>query len=152
MLDDYRSRLVAVCFMLAACAGSTDPTHGDPWVGSWNLVTVNGLPVPASIGTTVIVHRSLLVLSSTLGPNDVSGDDAWTDSTLSYAACPAGTAPGSLCDDSGGFIGTWVANGATLTAGTNNPLGHAPGTIIFVKQNDGTLLRTDGGLTEVYSR
>jgi len=131
-----------------SCKESTKPP--DPWVGTWHLVSVDSVATPANV--TLNGYKSLVVLRTL----DVwsRGTGIWTDSTLSASACDLHPPPSGMCNASGSSLFSWTAVGDTLsfvrTLGTS--IGPVANWKTFVKQADGTLLKTDDNQTEVYRR
>lgn len=131
-----------------SCTDSTKPQ--DPWVGKWQLVSVDSVALPANVTingfASLVVFRTLDVWSG--------GTGIWTDSTLSASTCPLRKPPSGMCNASGSSLFSWTVVGDTLT------FVRTPGTVIgyvangktFVKQADGALLKTDDYQTELYRR
>jgi hypothetical protein len=136
---------------LAACgSSSSSPTApaADPWVGTWTLVSVNGVPVPADVTvlgySTRVVSRTL-TLTATVA--------IWKDSSLSALLCP-GSNKVTMCNASGAALMTWTATDSKLVAAVNPSTvsGYVVALKTFQKQSDGTLLKTDDSQTEIYRR
>jgi len=147
-----RLALVMVGAVLAlGCKDSTKPQ--DPWVGTWHLVTVDSVAVPASLQIDSFAAR---VVQKTL---DVyaGGQGIWTDSSFwAGAGCDRGfnATPSTMCNTSGMTLFTWKAVADTLTTARvfGSSLGYVRPVMTFVKQKDGSLLMADGIQTEVYRR
>lgn len=147
--------LLAFAFELAACGAAADgtgPSAQDPsWAGTWTLISVNGTSVPAD---ATIAGYSERVVSRTLSLQLV-GTGIWKDSTLSALLCvPASANKTTECNGSGFAQVTWTVSGSTLTMLANpaQVTGYVVPVKKFVKQADGTLLKTDDDQTEVYRR
>ena len=117
------------------------------WVGSYTLVSDQGQPPGATISVlgypTQVFWRSFGLIAD--------GRGVWGDSTMSALNCPAGTV--AMCSKSGTASVAWVANDATtlvLVSSVSN--GYVVARKVFVRQADGTLLKTDDGQIEVYRR
>jgi len=143
--------VMAVAVLAVACKDSSGPQ--DPWVGTWDLVSVDSLSLPASytiLGAPAqAVFRTLTLYSS--------GKGLWTDSSFAnFVGCDRGfnAGPGTLCSTSGTAIVTWKANVDTLTVTRvfGSTLGYVVPVKVFVKQADGSLLKTDDNQYEVYRR
>jgi hypothetical protein len=133
----------------AACGGDSTAPPPDAWVGTWTLTRVNGSLLPADItiyGYPAHVFSRTLVIDS-------SGSGSWRDSTLSGSFCvPQSTT--TLCNGSGFALLDWAVRDDGLTAELR--AGSVEGIVIsperFVRQADGTLLKTEDGQVEVYQR
>lgn len=149
--------LLLVIGITSACTDSpTGPPPNSRWVGTWNLVSVNGLGLPAV--TTVagynahIFSRQLEVWPDT---GYLYGDGIWRDSTMAALHCnPPGPPPGTqLCNASGFSVFSWVAFGDTLGFFRGSLYtGYVTLLKTFVWQPDGSLLKTDDSHVEVYRK
>ena len=143
----HATALVLVA-LVVTCKDSTKPP--DPWVGTWHLVSVDSVATPAD--DTILGYPSRVVLRTL----DVwsGGVGIWTDSTLSASVCGLRPPPSGMCNASGSSLFSWTTVGDTLkfvrTAGTS--IGSVANLKTFVKQTDGSLLKTDDNQTEVYRR
>jgi hypothetical protein len=143
-----RAAAVVMVALALSCKDSTKPL--DPWAGTWHLVSVDSVAVPADVTIngyeTLVVQRTLDVGSK--------GTGVWTDSTLSASMCGLHPPPSGLCDASGLAEFSWTAVADTLTFVrlTGMYIGYVAAVKTFVKQADGSLLKTDDNQTEVYRR
>jgi hypothetical protein len=144
-----RATVIVLVALALSCKDSTSPKPLDPWVGTWQLVSVDSVAVPANVKilgvATLVVKRTLDVWSG--------GQGIWRDSTLSASTC-GDRSPIPMCDD-GGIAGfTWTTLGDTLTFRSlfATTVGYVVAVKTFVKQADSTLLKTDDNQTEVYRR
>jgi hypothetical protein len=130
-------------------SGSTVDGSGD-WLGTWTLFSVNGI-AGAPINVLVLGYANRIVSRSITVKAD--GTATWSDSTLSSQPC-TGQPAGTLCDAGGRGTVAWVAtNGLTLKAvRVVAATGRIATVKTFVKQPDGSLLKTDDGETEVYKK
>lgn len=142
-----RALFFAGLLIAGACGAATEPTT-DAWTGTWKLVSVNGAALPVDITVQGYPER---VVSRTLTVFSSSG--IWSDSTLAGIACSPPT-KATLCSLSGGASFAWVAISDTLTFARKPDLwsGNVAALKTFVKQSDGTLLKSDDGQAEVYRR
>lgn len=147
---------IAMVTSVMACGDATQTTGPaqkptiDPWSGDWELSSVNGLTLPAS---TMILGFHETVYSRSL--NVISGGTGtWSDSTMSELLCGPSGKPGQLCNASGHTAFTWSTVGDTLYFFRDETLtsGYVVTAKTFVKQANGTLLKTDDSQTEVYAR
>jgi len=141
--------VMAVAVLAVACKDNSGPQ--DPWVGTWDMVSVDSLSLPANytIGgdSARAVFRTLTLYSS--------GQGMWQDSSLvANGSCGRKASPNALCNTSGEAVVTWKASFDTLTV--KSVFGETIGTVapvkVFVKQADGSLLKTDDNQYEVYRR
>ena len=143
----HATALVLVA-LVVTCKNSTKPP--EPWVGIWHLESVDSVATPADV--TINGYASRVVLRTL----DVwsGGVGIWTDSMLSASVCGLHAPPGSMCNASGSSLFSWTTLGDTLkfvrTAGTS--IGYVANFKTFVRQTDGSLLKTDDNQTEVYRR
>jgi hypothetical protein len=135
---------------VAACGSDTTAPASSQFVGTWSLVSVNGVRVPADISVdgnaTRVTGRHMTISAGAVG--------AWHDTTDSQLACPLGIpSQVKVCPASGDAVLSWFANGDTLTvhASLVND-GYVVRWKTFVRQADGSLLKTDDSQTEVYLR
>jgi hypothetical protein len=144
----HPSVLVLVALALS-CKDTTQPKPLDPWVGTWKLVSVDSVAVPANVtvlgSATLVVQRTLDVWSG--------GQGIWRDSTLSASTCGV-RSPLPMCDASGMSGFTWTVLGDTLSFRSlfTTTVGNVVAVKTFVKQADSTLLKTDDNQYEVYRR
>lgn len=132
--------------LLAACKDSTAPAS--PWaLGTWTLATVNGAALPASI--TVAGFKTKVVARQIVFATIDSA--AWSDSTLSASICD-GLPTCSLANVSNAGAFHWTERGDTVVARLYLASGSPASMKTFVRQADGSLLKTDDGQTEVYRR
>ena len=128
-------------------SGSTVLGASD-WTGTWNLISVNGVSIfPANVTVLGFANR---IFSRTL---TVKGDGTatWSDSTLSALVC-IGQPAGTLCNGSGQGTLAWVATGTSLKTVRITASGRLVTVKTFVKQPDGSLLKTDDSETEIYKK
>jgi hypothetical protein len=140
----HATALVLVVLALS-CKDTTKPL--DPWVGKWQLVSVDTVAVPANVTIngfkSLVVQRTLSVGSG--------GTGLWTDSTMSASTC--GLKSG-MCNAGGSSQFSWTVAGDTLTF-LRTPLtgmGYVANRKTFVKHGDSWLLKTDDNQTELYHR
>jgi hypothetical protein len=119
----------------------------NPWLGTWTLISVNGAAVPTDIVVdgypSRVTSRKLTLLSDGVG--------VWEDS--SAALCPRATpSSGQLCTVSGSALVQWMTGGDTLSVRATAISGYVAPYKTFVRQADGSLLKTDDALREVYHR
>jgi hypothetical protein len=133
------------------CGGATTERVDDPWTGTWSVVSVNGLAVPADVSglgySERVVSRTLDLLPG--------GTGTWKDSTLSALLCSSPTADTTtLCNASGSATVTWLALGDTLIVLRNQSttVGYVVSSKKFLRQLDGTLIRNADSKTESYLR
>jgi hypothetical protein len=143
-----RAATLIVVVLALSCKDSTKPL--DPWVGTWKLVSVNTVALPASVTIngfgSLVVFRTLAVGSG--------GTGLWTDSTLSASTCGLRPPPSGMCDAGGSSQFSWTVAGDTLTF-LRTPvtgLGYVANRKTFVKHGDAWLLKTDENQTELYHR
>lgn len=157
-------KLALVCAVAAfalSCSDSTSPQ--DPWVGTWHLLSVDSLSLPATDtiavpvpGTGTFNNDPILVVYRTLDVRS-GGQGIWRDSSFSAAlGCGGGMggSAGALCNSSGMAVFTWTATADTLTVTRvfATTVGYVMPVKTFVKQVDGSLLETDEYQYEVYRR
>jgi hypothetical protein len=146
-----RHLVLALVALALSCKDSTKPL--DPWVGIWHLVTVDSLTVPVDFTVAGLPNR---VVQRTLDVNS-GGRGFWTDSSFSRnVACDLGytATPDRMCNTSGMAAFTWTAVADTLTVVRlfASTVGYVVPVKTFVKQQDGSLLKTDDLVPEVYRR
>ena len=141
---------ILVCVVAAfavACKDNSGPQ--DPWVGTWDMVSVDSLPLPANYAingdSARAVFRTLILYST--------GNGTWQDSSF-VANGTCGRKAAYLCDASGEAVITWKASFDTLTVRSviGSTVGNVVPVKVFVKQADGSLLKTDDSQYEVYRR
>ena len=141
---------ILVCVVAAfavACKDNSGPQ--DPWVGTWDMVSVDSLPLPANYAingdSARAVFRTLILYST--------GNGTWQDSSF-VANGTCGRNASHLCDASGEAVITWKASFDTLTVRSviGSTVGNVVPVKVFVKQADGSLLKTDDNQYEVYRR
>ena len=145
-------RLFLVALGVAfGCGGATTEHVDDPWTGTWSIVSVNGVAVPADVSglgySERVVSRTLDILPG--------GTGNWKDSTLSALLCSSPTADRTtLCNASGSATVTWFASRDSLIVLKNQStsVGYVVSFKTFAKQPDGTLIRNADSQTEVYRR
>jgi hypothetical protein len=142
---------LALLAVLVACGRDSTappPPIDDAWAGSWMLVSVNGSALPFDFEVSGyparITSRALVLLSG--------GSGVWSDS--SEALC-AGATPSSkrLCEAGGSAVISWAPTADTVVvSATPASTGTVSAIKRFVAQKDGSILRTDGGETEIYRK
>lgn len=144
---------VLLMVLLAGCGGADPIAPANAWVGTWTLESVDGVTVPAS---TIILGYQQRVVSRVL---ELRVDDFshWQDSTLSALHCipvsPKG--PGMpMCNASGSAYVTWDVDGDKLTVVRRSDLtlGYVVTLKTFIRQEDGSLLKTDDSQVERYRK
>ncbi len=142
-----------VLAVVALALGCKDSGPQDPWVGTWNLVSVDSLAVPA----TDSINGYEWIITSRRLDLYTGGRGIWMDSSMTRAiGCDLGfgAPPEKKCNASGMAMVAWEAVGDTLTV--TRLFGQTTGYVIpvktFYKQLDGSLLKTDEGAREVYRR
>jgi hypothetical protein len=123
-----------------------------PWLGTWRLITVNGLALPANIAvpasySTRVVSRTMVIQPGGVG--------TFADSSFSTLWCNPPTSSGPQCDGSGRADITWAAGSFSIGFGVESAtvVGKAPSSRTFGLQADGSLITTlGGGQVEVYRR
>jgi hypothetical protein len=143
-----RATALALVMLCMSCKDSTKPL--DPWIGTWKLVSVDAVAVPANVTIngfkSLVVQRTLSVGSG--------GAGLWTDSTLSASMCGLRPPPSGMCDQSGSSLFSWTVVGDTLNF-LRTPvtgMGSVANWKTFVKHGDSWLLKTDDNQTELYHR
>jgi hypothetical protein len=119
------------------------------WVGTYVLVTDQGQPPGAAIAIlgypTRVASRTLLISGD--------GTGTWSDSTLSGLLCVPPTQSGSLCNASGTASIAWAGpTSSSLTVVRSTNTGFVAASKSFVRQQDGTLLKTDDSQVEIYRK
>lgn len=119
------------------------------WIGTWNLVSVNGIAVPALITVGLparVVSRRLIV-----GPGRAG---TWADSTLSGFACSPVRLTEPFCNASGKASVTWspVLNLISFSVLAGTSTGTVPSSKLFTRQADGSLTASSGSQSEVYRK
>lgn len=133
-----RSRLGLLGLLICLACGK-DSTAPDPLNGTYNAVSVNGFPLPATYTVGVIqetvYHRRLMLLN---------GLGSWDDSTVVVTS-------GTKYNASQGEFIKWTVSGNRLTV-----LGSSPSSqlaLFFIVQPDGSLLSDfNDGMSIVYRR
>lgn len=144
-----RRFLMLACMLAAACGGEATGPNAR-WVGTWRLVTVNGQPLPATvgyIGWDVDFEFRTLTLRA-------DGSGSYSDGTRSGLYCFTYSPGDPLCDSPYSARLTYFASddGSGLTVVTD-PSAFLDGlTMTFAAQSDGTLLERDENLMEVYRK
>lgn len=129
-------------------SGSSIPGAAS-WTGSYNIVSVNGSPAP---GSYVVLGYSSTVIDRAL-TLAADGTGTWRDSSTSSLYCPGGAKTGPQCSGSGKGSVAWTALANTLNVAIGAPFaGRFVSPKIFVRQADGTLLKTDDSEIEIYKR
>lgn len=140
-----------------ATSGSTTVTGTNtvtvtpsPWLGTWSLVSVNGLALPANFSqsgfATRVVSRSVTFVAGKNG--------TWADSSTSQLNCSPPTFTGAQCNAGGKANITW-SPGSTNSLTMTPVSGTVTGTVsskIFFRQADGTLTSNQGTQTEIYRK
>jgi len=160
-------RIVIAVLVLAfvACKSSdvaapvADP--GATFIGTWDLVSVNGVAAPAHAtvagDSETVTLRTFTIERQSTGLGDIEGMAVWNDSTV-WAQCGPGL-PARTCDASGtatGLLWTLSTNADSITVFRDPGLTIQTGTIVasrtFVLQSDGSLLETDDAESDVYKK
>jgi hypothetical protein len=136
--------LLLSALALAACGGS-DSTRPDSfsWVGTWQLTTVNGQPVPATLTSLGYQYR---FVSRTLTVHG-DGSAVWVDSTESVIADAYG-------GHAGRAIYSVLPSGDTLYAVVRSGTSSGPvdDFMKFARQPGGSATEVDGDFTSVYRK
>lgn len=118
------------------------------WAGTYALVTLDGLPLPASRSfqgyPEKITNRTLVLAAD--------GTGTWQDSSSSALHCVPASKTGPQCDASGRATVAWLATDNSLRVVRSVTTGYVVASKLFVKQPDGSLLKTDDSATEVYRK
>ena len=140
------SLLGTFVFVLAGCHDATAPEPS--WaIGTWALTSVDNTALPADIFVsgykTKVVARRLVVATV--------DSAAWSDSTLSASICD-GLPTCKLANITNAGAFHWTTHGDTLVARLYLASGSPAPVKTFVRQPDGSLLKSDEGQVEVYRK
>ncbi len=142
--------VLTVVALALGCYTDTNPL--DAWAGTWQLMSVDSLTLPATYlvggNPAQIVYRTLYVYAG--------GQGLWMDSSQGvYQGCLGGiSAADTICNTSGRAVVSWtaVADTLTVTRLLGTTLGYVIPVKTFVRQVDGSLVKTDEQQYEVYRR
>lgn len=141
-----RRFLMLACMLAAACGGDSVTGPNASFVGHWDLISVNGQTLPATVafsGFTDVVYAREIALFG----NGTSG--FVTDSAATTLECVSPTP----CVGSGSqLVSSWTVAGDELTVFVASPIGGFSNILTLTRQSDGTLLETDQGETDVYRK
>lgn len=128
-------RIAVLAFAFAIACGSSEPR--DEFVGSYNLSTVNGQPLPfvtSVSNATASLNSALLIISP-------AGEFSISKSGTQQIGTQAPTTATEV------IIGTWRTEGGTIRLSAVQPP-----TLLSATYASGSLTYTDGGRTYVYRR
>jgi len=128
--------VACVVSLLAACGGGSTENTTLPHEGTWRLVRVNGLPLPARNDTVEVVSEDVRFI--------FSGSGFVRQTSRRFASSTATTSTSGLCESWFGYqvSGSQISTGP---AASQAPVGNCPRQVVSRSYTlDGDTLRSNG--------